>query len=71
MPLGVIPMIYFRILMILEKKKAKTEKLETRHFGPLHRNVGHLRCGEAEGQKGPPLDTLRRRFATLQRSTTP
>ena len=30
MPLGVISMIYFGILMILEKKNAKMEKLENR-----------------------------------------
>ena len=44
MLLGVITIIYFGILMILDKKKTqKEQKPEIGHFGPLRRIVGHPR----------------------------
>ena len=63
MVLGLIPMICFLVLSDFWRKTKKEQRLESRHFGPLHHNEGHPRHDKAlrrsdgclpKGQKGSP-----------------
>ena len=70
MLLGVIPMICFEFLRILEKNRKK-KKRKTRKFGQTRAPMpqcGLPRHGEAEGPKRPPSGTLWRSLTSLRRS---
>ena len=71
MPLGEFSIICFEFLGFLVKNCKKEQREKLGKNGPLHRNEGLPRRGEAEGPEKAPSCSPRRSPAKLRQSASP